>query len=241
MSNRQATKHVNILDYVIARLLREGVDDKAGEDDRDSAGDCTSSSEVSTCVTDEGSDDDRDSAGDCTPSSEVSTGEMDEGSDDDGVRRTVGDITTESVTGETEDGAEEERDSTTESIARETEDSCFVTGDASDDLKIPETSNCAAVISTQSESASLSLSACTKSTTAYGDTAFVVWQFSLKTGESSSRSMRSSSAMTSTRLETVETEELIVRNELKRQKVKSKVSWNLQTTLVPRFVSLHAV
>lgn len=74
MSNRQATKHVNILDYVIARLLREGVDDKAGEDDRDSAGDCTPSSEVSTCVTDEGAE------------------------DDDGVRRTVGDMTTEDST-----------------------------------------------------------------------------------------------------------------------------------------------
>ena len=169
MSNRQATKHVNILDYVIARLLREGVDDKAGEDDRDSAGDCT-------------------------PSSEVSTGEMDDGSDDDGVRRTVGDITTESVTGETEDGAEEERDSTTESIARETEDSCFVTGDASDDLKILETSNCAAVISTQSESASLSLSACTKSTTAYGVTVLFS-KSSLKTGVSCSRSTRSSFSM----------------------------------------------
>ena len=74
MSNKQATKHVNILDYVIVRLLREGVDDKAGEDDRDSAGDCTPSSEVSTCVTDEGAE------------------------DDDGVRRTVGDMTTEDST-----------------------------------------------------------------------------------------------------------------------------------------------
>lgn len=73
MSNKQATKHVNILDYVIVRLLREGVDDKAGEDDRDSAVDCT-------------------------PSNEMSTGEMDDGSDDDGVRRTVGDMTTEDST-----------------------------------------------------------------------------------------------------------------------------------------------
>ena len=73
MSNKQATKHVNILDYVIVRLLREGVDDKAGEDDRDSAVDCT-------------------------PSNETSTGEMDDGSDDDGVRRTVGDMTTEDST-----------------------------------------------------------------------------------------------------------------------------------------------
>ena len=241
MSNRQATKHVNILDYVIARLLREGVDDKAGEDDRDSAGDCTPSSEVSTCVTDEGSDDDRDSAGDCTPSSEVSTGEMDDGAEDDGDRMTVGDNTTESVTGETEDGADDERDRiSVGDITGETEDSCFVTGDASGDLKIPETSSSAAVISTQSESTSLSLSSCARSTTAYGDTV-LVWQSSLKTGESSSRSMRSSSAMTSTRLETVETKELIVKIKLKRQKVKSKVSWNLQTTLVPRFVSLHAV
>ena len=194
MSNRQATKHVNILDYVIVRLLREGVDDKAGEDDRDSAVDCTPSNEVSTVETDEGAEDDRDSAVDCTPSNEMSTGEMDDGSDDDGVRRTVGDITTESVTGDTEDGADEERDSTTESITGETEDSCFVTGDASGDLKIPETSSSAAVISTQSESTSLSLSSCAKSTTAYGDTV-LVWQSSLKTGVSSSRSMRSSSSI----------------------------------------------
>ena len=145
-------------------------------------------------MTDEGSDDDRDSAGDCTPSSEVSTGEMDDGSDDDGVRRTVGDITTESVTGETEDGADEERDSTTESITGETEDSCFVTGDASGDLKIPLTSNCAAVISTQSESSSFSLSSCARSTTAYGVTVLFS-KSSLKTGVSCSRSTRSSFSM----------------------------------------------
>ena len=169
MSNKQATKHVNILDYVIVRLLREGVDDKAGEDDRDSAVDCT-------------------------PSNEMSTGEMDDGSEDDGVRRTVGDMTTEDSTRVTGDALDEERDSTTESITGETEDSCFVTGDASGDLKIPLTSSSAAVISTQSESASLSLSSCARSTTAYGDTV-LVWQSSLKTGVSSSRSMRSSSAI----------------------------------------------
>lgn len=130
---------------------------------------------------------DRITVGDNT--TESVTGEIEDGAEDDGDRITVGDITTESVTGETEDGAEDDGD-----ITGETEDSCFVTGDASGDLKIPETSSCAAVISTQSESTSLSLSSCARSTTAYGDTV-LVWQVSLKTGVSSSRSMRSSSAI----------------------------------------------
>ena len=155
---------------------------------------------------------DRITVGDNT--TESVTGEIEDGAEDDGDRITVGDITTESVTGDTVDGADEERDRvsvgdiTTESvtgetedgaeddgdITGETEDSCFVTGDASGDLKIPETSSSAAVISTQSESTSLSLSSCAKSTTAYGDTV-LVWQSSLKTGVSSSRSMRSSSSI----------------------------------------------
>ena len=225
MSNRQATKHVNILDYVIARLLREGVDDKAGEDDRDSAGDCTPSSEVSTGEMDDGSEDDRDSAVDCTPSNEMSTGEMDDGSDDDGVRRTVGDMTTE--------------------------DSTRVTGDALGEVaKIPSTSIFSSLSRTASSRSSLSRTASSRSslsrTASSRSSLFSIsvsfsTVASLRTGVSCSRSMRSSSAMTSTRLETVETKELIVKIKLKRQKVKSKVSWNLQTTLVPRFVSLHAV
>lgn len=127
-------------------------------------------------------------------SSEVSTCVTEEGAEGDGDRISVGDITTESVTGETEDGADEERDSTTESITGETEDSCFVTGDASGDLKIPLTSNCAAVISTQSESSSFSLSSCARSTTAYGVTVLFS-KSSLKTGVSCSRSTRSSFSM----------------------------------------------
>lgn len=181
-------------------------------------GDSTRSSESVTGETEDMSNDDgervedRITVGDNT--TESVTGEIEDGAEDDGDRITVGDITTESVTGDTVDGADEERDRvsvgdvTTESvtgetedgaeddgdITGETEDSCFVTGDASGDLKIPETSSSAAVISTQSESTSLSLSSCARSTTAYGDTV-LVWQSSLKTGVSSSRSMRSSSAI----------------------------------------------
>ena len=168
-----------------------GTEDGADEDGEKVVGDSTRSSESVTGETEDTSNDDGEKVfGDDAPrSSESVTGEMGDGAEDDGDRISVGDITTESVTGETEDGAEDDGD-----ITGETEDSCFVTGDASGDLKIPETSSCAAVISTQSESTSLSLSSCAKSTTAYGDTV-LVWQSSLKTGVSSSRSMRSSSAI----------------------------------------------
>ena len=133
----------------------------------DASGD--SSRDSSSIGTEDGADDDGEKVvGDITRSRESVTGETEDGAEDDGDRITVGDITTESVTGDTVDGADDDGD-----ITGETEDSCFVTGDASGDLKIPETSSSAAVISTQSESTSLSLSSCAKSTTAYGDTVLV--------------------------------------------------------------------
>lgn len=174
-----------------------GTEDGADDDGEKVVGDSTRSSESVTGETEDTSNDDGEKVfGDDAPrSSESVTGEMGDGAEDDGDRISVGDITTESVTGDTVDGADEERDRVSVGdVTGETEDSCFVTGDASGDLKIPETSSCAAVISTQSESTSLSLSSCAKSTTAYGDTV-LVWQSSLKTGVSSSRSMRSSSAI----------------------------------------------
>lgn len=174
-----------------------GTEDGADEDGEKVVGDSTRSSESVTGETEDTSNDDGEKVfGDDAPrSSESVTGETEDGAEDDGDRISVGDITTESVTGDTVDGADEERDRVSVGdVTGETEDSCFVTGDASGDLKIPETSSCAAVISTQSESTSLSLSSCAKSTTAYGDTV-LVWQSSLKTGVSSSRSMRSSSAI----------------------------------------------
>ena len=186
-----------------------GTEDGADDDGEKVVGDITRSresvtgetedmsSESVTGETEDTSNDDGEKLfGDDAPrSSESVTGEMGDGAEDDGDRISVGDITTESVTGDTVDGADEERDRVSVGdVTGETEDSCFVTGDASGDLKIPETSSCAAVISTQSESTSLSLSSCARSTTAYGDTV-LVWQVSLKTGVSSSRSMRSSSAI----------------------------------------------
>ena len=184
-----------------------GTEDGADEDGEKVVGDSTRSSESVTGETEDmssevGETEDTSSevgervVGDITRrSSESVTGETEDGAEDDGDRISVGDITTESVTGDTVDGADEERDRVSVGdVTGETEDSCFVTGDASGDLKIPETSSCAAVISTQSESTSLSLSSCARSTTAYGDTV-LVWQSSLKTGVSSSRSMRSSSAI----------------------------------------------
>lgn len=174
-----------------------GTEDGADEDGEKVVGDSTRSSESVTGETEDTSNDDGEKVfGDDAPrSSESVTGEMGDGAEDDGDRISVGDITTESVTGDTVDGADEERDRVSVGdVTGETEDSCFVTGDASGDLKIPETSSCAAVISTQSESTSLSLSSCARSTTAYGDTV-LVWQVSLKTGVSSSRSMRSSSSI----------------------------------------------
>lgn len=174
-----------------------GTEDGADEDGEKVVGDSTRSSESVTGETEDTSNDDGEKVfGDDAPrSSESVTGETEDGAEDDGDRISVGDITTESVTGDTVDGADEERDRVSVGdVTGETEDSCFVTGDASGDLKIPETSSCAAVISTQSESTSLSLSSCARSTTAYGDTV-LVWQVSLKTGVSSSRSMRSSSAI----------------------------------------------
>lgn len=184
-----------------------GTEDGADDDGEKVVGDITRSRESVTGETEDmssevGETEDTSSevgervVGDITRrSSESVTGEMGDGAEDDGDRISVGDITTESVTGDTVDGADEERDRVSVGdVTGETEDSCFVTGDASGDLKIPETSSCAAVISTQSESTSLSLSSCARSTTAYGDTV-LVWQVSLKTGVSSSRSMRSSSAI----------------------------------------------
>lgn len=184
-----------------------GTEDGADDDGEKVVGDITRSRESVTGETEDmssevGETEDTSSevgervVGDITRrSSESVTGETEDGAEDDGDRISVGDITTESVTGDTVDGADEERDRVSVGdVTGETEDSCFVTGDASGDLKIPETSSCAAVISTQSESTSLSLSSCARSTTAYGDTV-LVWQVSLKTGVSSSRSMRSSSAI----------------------------------------------
>ena len=184
-----------------------GTEDGADDDGEKVVGDITRSRESVTGETEDmssevGETEDTSSevgervVGDITRrSSESVTGEMGDGAEDDGDRISVGDITTESVTGDTVDGADEERDRVSVGdVTGETEDSCFVTGDASGDLKIPETSSSAAVISTQSESTSLSLSSCAKSTTAYGDTV-LVWQSSLKTGVFSSRSMRSSSAI----------------------------------------------
>lgn len=174
-----------------------GTEDGADDDGEKVVGDITRSRESVTGETEDTSSEVGERVvGDITRrSSESVTGDTVDGAEDDGDRITVGDITTESVTGETEDGADEERDRVSVGdITGETEDSCFVTGDASGDLKIPETSSSAAVISTQSESTSLSLSSCAKSTTAYGDTV-LVWQSSRKTGVSSSRSMRSSSSM----------------------------------------------
>lgn len=184
-----------------------GTEDGADDDGEKVVGDITRSRESVTGETEDmssevGETEDTSSevgervVGDITRrSSESVTGETEDGAEDDGDRISVGDITTESVTGDTVDGADEERDRVSVGdVTGETEDSCFVTGDASGDLKIPETSSCAAVISTQSESTSLSLSSCARSTTAYGDTV-LVWQSSLKTGVSSSRSMRSSSSI----------------------------------------------